>query len=71
MRFLRGGRVRIVALLAVALFALAAFPAGAVPGTNGKILFGQVFPNYGVTVNPDGSNPIAIGPVDSTTCDTW
>jgi hypothetical protein len=72
MRFLRGGRVRLVALLAVALFALAAFPAGAaVPGTNGKILFGQVFPNYGVTINPDGSNPIQIGPVDSTTCNTW
>ena len=71
MRFLRCGRVRLVALLAVALFALAAFPAGAVPGTNGKILFGQVFPNYGVTINPDGSNPIQIGPVDSTTCDAW
>ncbi len=72
MRFLRSGRIRLVALLAVALFALAAFPAGAaVPGTNGKILFGQVFPNYGVTINPDGSNPIQIGPVDSTTCNTW
>jgi TolB protein len=64
--------VRLVALLTVALFALAAFPAGATgAGKNGKILFGQVFPNYGVTINPDGSNPIAIGPVDSTTCNTW
>jgi Tol biopolymer transport system component len=72
MRFLFGGRVRLVALLTVALFALAAFPAGATgAGKNGKILFGQVFPNYGVTINPDGSNPIAIGPVDSTTCNTW
>lgn len=71
MRSLRSGQVRLVALLAVALFALAAFPARAVPGTNGKVLFGQVFPNYGVTINPDGSNPIQIGPVDSTTCDTW
>jgi Tol biopolymer transport system component len=71
MRLPLSGRVRLVALLAVALFALAAFPAGAVPSTNGKILFGQVFPNYGVTINPDGSNPIQIGPVDSTTCDTW
>jgi Tol biopolymer transport system component len=71
-RSLRSGRVRRVALLAVALFALAALPAGAtVSGTNGKILFGQVFPNYGVTINPDGSNPIQIGPVDSTTCNTW
>jgi Tol biopolymer transport system component len=72
MRFLLGGRVRLAALLAVALFALAALPAGAtVAGPNGKILFGQVFPNYGVTINPDGSNPIQIGPVDSTTCNTW
>jgi WD40-like Beta Propeller Repeat len=71
MRLPLSGRVRLVALLAVALFALAALPAGAAPGTNGKILLGQVFPNYGVTINPDGSNPIQIGPVDSTTCDTW
>jgi len=71
MRFQLSGRVRLIALFAVALFALAALPAGAVPSTNGKILFGQVFPNYGVTINPDGSNPIQIGPVDSTTCDTW
>jgi Tol biopolymer transport system component len=71
MRLPLSGRVRLVALLAVALFELAALPAGAAPGTNGKILFGQVFPNYGVTINPDGSNPIQIGPVDSTTCDTW
>jgi dipeptidyl aminopeptidase/acylaminoacyl peptidase len=72
MRLLLGGRVLLVTLLAVALFAVAALPAGAtVSGTNGKILFGQVFPNYGVTINPDGSNPIQIGPVDSTTCDTW
>jgi hypothetical protein len=65
-------RVLLVALIATALFVLAVLPAGAtVAGTNGKILFGQVFPNYGVTINPDGSNPIAIGPVDSTTCNTW
>jgi dipeptidyl aminopeptidase/acylaminoacyl peptidase len=72
MRLLLGGRVLLVTLLAVALFALAALPAGAtVSGTNGKILYGQVFPNYGVTINPDGSNPIPIGPIDSTTCNTW
>ena len=72
MKSLPSRRVRLVALLAVALFALAALPAGAaVSGTNGKILFGQVFPNYGVTINPDGSNPIQIGPVDTTTCNTW
>jgi hypothetical protein len=46
MRLLLGGRVLLVTLLAVALFAVAALPAGAtVSGTNGKILFGQVFPN--------------------------
>ncbi len=72
MRLLLGGRVLLVMLLAVALFALAALPAGAtVSGTNGKILYGQVFPNYGVTINPDGSNPIPIGPIDNTTCNTW
>jgi Tol biopolymer transport system component len=41
------------------------------PGTNGKIVFGQVFPNYGVTINPDGSGVHQIGPVGSTTCNTW
>ena len=65
-------QVLLVTLLAVAFFALAALPAGAtVSGTNGKILYGQVFPNYGVTINPDGSNPIPIGPIDNTTCNTW
>jgi hypothetical protein len=66
--------MRKLAMLAIsfALFAIAAVPAAAtVPGKNGKIVFGQVFPNYGVTINPDGSNPIQIGPVDSTTCNTW
>jgi Tol biopolymer transport system component len=61
----------LVALIATALFVPAVLPGATVAGTNGKILFGQVFPNYGVTINPDGSNPIAIGPVDSTTCDKW
>jgi hypothetical protein len=26
------------------------------PGTNGKVVFGQVEPNYGVTIDPDGSD---------------
>jgi TolB protein len=61
----------LVASLA-ALAALATLQAGAtVSGTNGKIVFGQVFPNYGVTIDPDGSDPHQIGPVDSTTCNTW
>jgi TolB protein len=41
------------------------------PGTNGKIVFGQVFPNYGSTIDPDGSHLRAIGPVGSTSCNTW
>jgi Tol biopolymer transport system component len=45
----------------------ASFP----PGTNGKIVFGQVFPNYGVTINPDGSGLSQVGPVGNTTCNTW
>jgi hypothetical protein len=61
----------LVASLA-ALAALATLPAGAtVSGTNGKIVFGQVFPNYGITIDPDGSDPHQIGPADSTTCNTW
>jgi Tol biopolymer transport system component len=72
MRFLQGGRVPLVALLAVAFAAVAALPAGAtVSSTNGKIVYGQVFPNYGVTINPDGSDPHQVGPVGSTTCNTW
>ncbi len=41
------------------------------PGTNGKIVFGQVFPNYGFTINPDGSGKHRIGPAGSTTCNTF
>jgi len=54
------------------LFAVASRAQGSIaPGTNGKIVFGQVFPNYGVTINPDGSNEHQIGPFESTTCITW
>src|SRR6266508_3807609 len=61
----------LVASLA-ALAALATLPAGAtVSGTNGKIVFGQIDPNYGVTIDPDGSDPHQIGPVGSTTCTIW
>jgi hypothetical protein len=38
---------------------------------NGKIAFGQVEPNYGVTIDLDGSDQHQIGPVGSTTCNTW
>src|SRR6266511_295613 len=61
----------LVASLA-ALAALATLPDGAtVSGTNGKIVFGQIDPNYGVTIDPDGSDPHQIGPVGSTTCTIW
>jgi dipeptidyl aminopeptidase/acylaminoacyl peptidase len=41
------------------------------PGTNGKIVFGQVEPNYGVTIDPDGSDEHQIGPLGRTTCNSW
>src|SRR6266508_6332289 len=69
MRFLLSGPVRLVALLAVALFALAALPAGAtVSATNGKIAFGfgDVF-----TINPDGTQVHQLGVPRSTGCTSW
>jgi Tol biopolymer transport system component len=66
-----GRRVLLVALGAIVAGAVAALPAKATaPAANGKIVYGQVFPNYGVTINADGSDAHAIGPLDSTTCDT-
>ena len=41
------------------------------PRTSGKIVYGQVFPNYGVTINPDGSDAQQVGIVGSTTCNAW
>ena len=69
---------RVIAVLAVsgvALLGLSAVASPAqgsiAPGTNGKIVFGQIFPNYGVTINPDGSDEHEIGPPETTTCNTW
>ena len=64
--------VAVSALLLLGLLALAS-PAQAsiAPGTNWKIVFGQIEPNYGVTINPDGSDEHQIGPTGSTTCNTW
>ena len=64
--------VTVSALVLLGLLALAS-PAQAsiAPGTNGKIVFGQIEPNYGVTINPDGSDKHQIGPHESTTCNTW
>jgi Tol biopolymer transport system component len=62
MRFLFGGRVRFVALLAVAVAALAASPAAArPPGTNGKILINRADnlatgEEQTFTVDPDGTD---------------
>jgi Tol biopolymer transport system component len=69
MRFLIGGRVRFLVLLAVMVAAVAALPAGAtVSGTNGKIAFGfgDVF-----TINPDGTQVHQIGVPRSTGCPSW
>jgi len=41
------------------------------PGTNGKIVFGQIEPNYGVTIDPDRSDEHQIGPLGRTTCNSW
>jgi Tol biopolymer transport system component len=60
MRFLFSGRVRFVALLAVAVAAMAALPAAArPPGTNGQITFARFNSTLGDTqvyvVSPDGT----------------
>ena len=64
------GTVLALALLGFVAVASRA-QASIAPGTNGKIVFGQIFPNYGVTINPDGSDEHQIGPAESTTCNTW
>jgi Tol biopolymer transport system component len=70
MRFLHGGRVTLVALLAVTFAAVAALPAGANPrGTNGQITFARFNPDLGDTqvyvVNPDGTGQRLVqGPTD-------
>jgi Tol biopolymer transport system component len=64
------GTVSALALVGLVTVASRA-QASIAPGTNGKIVFGQIFPNYGVTINPDGSDEHQIGPPESTTCNTW
>jgi Tol biopolymer transport system component len=69
MRFLIGGRVRFLVLLAVMVAAVGALPAGAtVSATNGKIAFGfgDVF-----TINPDGTQVNQIGVPRGTGCPSW
>jgi TolB protein len=77
MRFLHGGRVTLVALLAVAFAAVAALPAGANPrGTNGQITFARFNPDLGDTqvyvVNPDGTGQRLVqAPTATGECPTW
>jgi Tol biopolymer transport system component len=64
-----GGRVRLVVLLASALFVLAVLPAGAtVSATNGKIAFGF---GDAFTINPDGTQVHQIGVPGRTGCPSW
>jgi Tol biopolymer transport system component len=68
MRFLIGGRVRFLVLLAVMVAAVAALPAGAtVSATNGKIAFGF---GDAFTINPDGTQVHQLG-VPGTACTSW
>ena len=70
MRFLLHGRVRVVALLAVAFAAVAAISASAAPPrTNGQLTFARVNPALGDTqvwvVNPSGTGERLVqGPTD-------
>src|SRR4051794_4986333 len=67
---------RLLALVACAGIALVVGGLGSaagsvVAGPTGKIVVGQVFPNFGFTVNPNGSDRHSIGPSGSTTCVGW
>ena len=70
MRFLFGGRIRSVVLLAVGLAAVAAVSAAASPrGTNGQIAFARFNPALDDTqvyvVNPNGGGQRLVqGPTD-------
>lgn len=61
----------VTAAAALTAGGIASAGASAVPGRNGKVVVGQVFPNFGFTINPDGSARDAIGPPGSTTCVGW
>lgn len=61
----------VTAAAALTAGGIASADASVVPGRNGKIVVGQVFPNLGFTINPDGSARDAIGPLGSTTCIGW
>jgi WD40-like Beta Propeller Repeat len=62
----------VIGVAATGVMALGAAPASATfPGANGKVVFGQIEPNYGFTINPDGSDKHQIGPAEQTTCVNW
>jgi WD40-like Beta Propeller Repeat len=67
-------RLFAAAVVGIALLGIVSFghaEASSPPGTNGKIVYGQVFPNFGFTINPDGAGKHRIGPAGSTTCNTF
>jgi Tol biopolymer transport system component len=61
----------VTAAAALAAGGIASAGASVVPGRNGKIVVGQVFPNFGFTINPDGSERDTVGPRGSTSCVGW
>jgi hypothetical protein len=72
-------RLRVMRLLALVglggimlvIGGLASASASVVPGANGKIVVGQVFPNFGFTLYANGSDRHTVGPPGSTTCVGW
>ncbi|MEA2507103.1 MAG: TolB protein [Actinomycetota bacterium] len=66
---------RLVVLVAFGLTAVVGGVADAgasvIAGHNGKIVVGQVFPNIGFTINPNGAERHSVGPPGSTTCVGW
>lgn len=63
--------VGLIGGMALAVGGFASAGASVVPGPNGKIVVGQVFPNFGFTINPNGSDRHRVGPPGSTTCVGW
>ena len=77
MKFLFGKRIGLVAVLALALVAIAALPAGAAPRqANGQIAFARFNPALDDTqlyvVNPDGAGQRLVeAPTDTAECPSW
>jgi Tol biopolymer transport system component len=76
MRFLFGGRLRLVLLFAFAVAAVVALPAAAkVPGQNGRIVFSRATPDFQdsntYTMNPDGSDVQPLFPAFGSGSPHW